>query len=46
MTDFLWGRYQPFVVAYVNKKIGAAIIYRERSYKETRAHIYIHIMTY
>lgn len=42
MTDFLWGRYQPFVVAYVNKKLGPqSFIGRDLTRKPGHTYIYI-----
>lgn len=44
MTDFLWGRYQPFVVAYVNKELGPqSFIGRDFTRKPGHTHIYIYI---
>lgn len=43
MTDFLWGRYQPFVVAYVNKKLGPqSFIGRDLTRKPGHTYIYIY----
>lgn len=45
MTDFLWGRYQPFVVAYVNKELRPQS-FIGRDFTRKPGHIYIYIMTY
>lgn len=45
MTDFLWGRYQPFVVAYVNKELRPqSFIGRDFTRKPGHTHIYIYIL--
>lgn len=45
MTDFLWGRYQPFVVAYVNKKLGPqSFIGRDFTRKPGHTYIYYDLL--